>query len=450
MSPIMVALRLALFTALAAGAQSWPRAAASDNGIPGVAGRSQGVAADGGARGFLQLRSQRRALGESSTSACGQVSCPAGATCRTARGGVPLCVCPDSAPNMVTGSCTSDPVPHAEFLNAHNFIRAAVGAPSLTWNNSLAEFAAQYSLILSTSCLDLAHGMTKDAGGAPLGQNLAGQASSSGVPLNATWPVEAWSSEYEHYTYAPVRAAKECAPGHTCGHYTQVVWNTTRSVGCASTPCKDIKKGLTGFVYVCDYYPPGNYLGLYPYAKQASVAAAAQKTQRKRTTKRSPAKDPSACKGVQCPSPSSCSAFQVTQDSVPVCLCPAGLAPVGNTCSTGGVAYSTSLAVYSGAQFSGKAAVGRVGEAQGGGCFTFPEANQKKLRSFQLLFDAGDDLASTAAVQKKCTNIVLWSEANCSGTPVELQPKGAALFQEKVKSWYKPLVQTASASCTLA
>jgi pathogenesis-related protein 1 len=44
-----------------------------------------------------------------------------------------------------------------------------------------------------------------------------------------------------------------------CGHYTQIVWRNTKAVGCAVGG-----KGARE-VWVCDYDPPGNYVGQRPY-----------------------------------------------------------------------------------------------------------------------------------------------------------------------------------------
>jgi hypothetical protein len=44
-----------------------------------------------------------------------------------------------------------------------------------------------------------------------------------------------------------------------CGHYTQIVWRNTKSVGCAVARGKGVE------VWVCNYDPPGNYAGQRPY-----------------------------------------------------------------------------------------------------------------------------------------------------------------------------------------
>jgi pathogenesis-related protein 1 len=48
-----------------------------------------------------------------------------------------------------------------------------------------------------------------------------------------------------------------------CGHYTQVMWNNTQSVGCGlRTTCT----GTYATMISCNYYPPGNY-GQRPFPR---------------------------------------------------------------------------------------------------------------------------------------------------------------------------------------
>lgn len=65
--------------------------------------------------------------------------------------------------------------------------------------------------------------------------------------------VGAWAAEARDYD----RRRDTCAG--VCGHYTQIVWRATRNVGCgvASDPEREI--------WVCEYDPPGNYVGYRPY-----------------------------------------------------------------------------------------------------------------------------------------------------------------------------------------
>lgn len=53
-----------------------------------------------------------------------------------------------------------------------------------------------------------------------------------------------------------------------CGHYTQIVWRNTTHVGCATKVC-DKNSPFQGFTrwqfWVCNYSPPGNFVGQRPY-----------------------------------------------------------------------------------------------------------------------------------------------------------------------------------------
>ena len=84
--------------------------------------------------------------------------------------------------------------------------------------------------------------------GGATGENLAeGYA-------NATQSVDEWALERELYDWAK--------PGfsETTGHFTQLVWSNTTSVGCGRTAC-DGENNTPGYFVVCEYYPPGNVVG---------------------------------------------------------------------------------------------------------------------------------------------------------------------------------------------
>ncbi|MFA6971428.1 MAG: CAP domain-containing protein [Gallionella sp.] len=69
--------------------------------------------------------------------------------------------------------------------------------------------------------------------------------------------VDSWGSERADYDYA----ANRCLPGKVCGHYTQMVWRTTTTVGCAVAVCEDTQEQ----VWACQYQPAGNWVGCKPY-----------------------------------------------------------------------------------------------------------------------------------------------------------------------------------------
>jgi pathogenesis-related protein 1 len=151
---------------------------------------------------------------------------------------------------------TGEPAALAGITAAHNQVRAGVGVAPLTWSATLAATAQQWA----NACTDreppagfIDHNADRSTGHPYyVGENLF---ASSG-PATAAAAVAAWASEAANYNYA----ANSCAG--VCGHYTQVVWNTTREVGCAIAACPSL---AFGNVIVCDYGPGGNVNGARPY-----------------------------------------------------------------------------------------------------------------------------------------------------------------------------------------
>lgn len=68
--------------------------------------------------------------------------------------------------------------------------------------------------------------------------------------------VSSWAGEEKDYSYTN----NTCQPGEQCGHYTQIVWEATTEVGCGMVICSD-----KGQMWVCNYDPPGNWVGEKPY-----------------------------------------------------------------------------------------------------------------------------------------------------------------------------------------
>jgi hypothetical protein len=91
-------------------------------------------------------------------------------------------------------------------------------------------------------------GKTDRKQGGPTGENLA-----AGY-ANASASVDAWGLERESYSWSKPGFAE------ATGHFTQLVWSNTTSVGCGRTSCGG-KNGTPGWYVVCEYYPPGNVVG---------------------------------------------------------------------------------------------------------------------------------------------------------------------------------------------
>eukprot|EP00271_Cylindrocystis_brebissonii_P020596 TRINITY_DN688_c0_g2_i5.p1 TRINITY_DN688_c0_g2~~TRINITY_DN688_c0_g2_i5.p1 ORF type:complete len:213 (+),score=9.87 TRINITY_DN688_c0_g2_i5:599-1237(+) len=139
-------------------------------------------------------------------------------------------------------------------LTAHNDARAEVGVGPLAWDANVASTAQSWANTLGADNCGFYHG-----GHDGLGQNLY-KSSASASWADAT---QAWVSEKSLYTYSVFNAPSDsgCSGGwEKCGHYTQVIWKDTQTVGCGSYQCAD---GST--IVACDYNPSGNFVGQYPY-----------------------------------------------------------------------------------------------------------------------------------------------------------------------------------------
>jgi pathogenesis-related protein 1 len=129
-------------------------------------------------------------------------------------------------------------------LDAHNAIRARVGVPPLVWSPQLAAAAQEWvNHLIATHRFE--HN-TFDRYGENLYAISGGVASPDEV-------VGAWAEEARGYDIR----TNSCTG--VCGHYTQLVWRTTRAAGCA------VASDAYRQVWMCDYDPPGNIVGERPY-----------------------------------------------------------------------------------------------------------------------------------------------------------------------------------------
>jgi len=137
---------------------------------------------------------------------------------------------------------------------AHNQVRANVSPaaatpiPPLAWDQALGDVAQAYA----EEC-NFEHSM------GPYGENLF--ASSGNTPPAAV--VKSWADEVAQYDYA----TNGCSG--VCGHYTQVVWADSTKLGCGVASCTENSPFGAQFptwqLWVCNYDPPGNFVGKKPY-----------------------------------------------------------------------------------------------------------------------------------------------------------------------------------------
>jgi len=129
-------------------------------------------------------------------------------------------------------------------IEAHNAVRRQVGVPPLIWSDQLASVADDWANHL------MATHTFRHRTDSRYGENLYMISGGSASPSDV---VAAWADEATHYDIR----SNTCFG--VCGHYTQIVWANTRAVGCA------VAADQSQQVWVCDYDPPGNYVGFRPY-----------------------------------------------------------------------------------------------------------------------------------------------------------------------------------------
>jgi uncharacterized protein YkwD len=131
-----------------------------------------------------------------------------------------------------------------QFVAAHNAARAKVGVGPVVWSEKLAAHAQQWADTL------LVTGKFEHRRKHIYGENLFEIEGARATPAEV---VKNWVSEARDYDYR----SNTCHG--VCGHYTQVVWRNTKAVGCA------VARNPGREVWVCNYDPPGNWIGERPY-----------------------------------------------------------------------------------------------------------------------------------------------------------------------------------------
>jgi len=127
------------------------------------------------------------------------------------------------------------------WLEKHNNYRILHGVSPVTWSDTVAASAQAYA----NTCPD-------SHSGSGYGENLAWAT----YDMGESAVVQMWYDEEPLYDYDN--------PGFSSatGHFTQVVWKGTTQIGCGSkSGCSYPWPNST--VWVCQYNPPGNYIGQF-------------------------------------------------------------------------------------------------------------------------------------------------------------------------------------------
>lgn len=403
------------------------------------------------------------------------VSCPSASKCSsTVVPGVATCQCPTAGTHLVNNSCVAT-LANSDWLDPHNSARAAVGSASLVWSASLAQLATAWAqnLAANYSC-QLLHPEDLNLP-QPYGQNLAKASYDPSNPnvvlLSNTDAVNLWVVERTIWKYSIFDGISSgCTTGSykDCGHYTQLVWNTTLSVGCGSATCATTTKSK---IWACDYSPNGNIVQRYPYYQDpcfqvrcpspatckasssgsgvcscptGQVLVSGQCIADPCLNKTCPGTQtcnsttgsaicgcpsgtvasgsssttctPLVCIGASCPSTATCTA---TSSSVPVCSCPTGKSFTndGTTCVSTTVPKvpSTSVALYNATNYAGAPALLRIAL---GNCVNIPPAYAGKIQSFKIALNLNEALTA-GSTASPCTDGVFFcpaSDCNPKGT----------------------------------
>jgi hypothetical protein len=163
---------------------------------------------------------------------------------------------------------------------AHNLVRSEVETqtplPALTWSTTLAAYAQEWTDSLAKTCnrQNIGHRTQAELQQKGYGENLAVYFASFGAVGTAQSAVDGWASEKQCWvngafnpyddTQCPATCYKKLY-SDGCGHYTQIVWRSTKQVGCGESTCKESSTGDTIDIWVCNYSPAGNYVGQSPY-----------------------------------------------------------------------------------------------------------------------------------------------------------------------------------------
>ncbi|XP_051008536.1 cysteine-rich secretory protein 1-like [Acomys russatus] len=171
--------------------------------------------------------------------------------------------CEDNGPqNSLT---TREVEVQEEIVNTHNQLRRMVSPPGsdlqkMQWDDDAQVNAQRWAdnCVYQHSPISLRTTETR------CGENLF----MSSYPASWSDVIQNWYDENEHLNFGV--GPKE--RGAVVGHYTQVVWNSTRKIACGFAECPD--QPLKYF-YVCQYCPPGNYVNrLYtPYTEGTPCAS---------------------------------------------------------------------------------------------------------------------------------------------------------------------------------
>ena len=139
----------------------------------------------------------------------------------------------------------------SEILQHHNAYRAALQLPLLRWSPALASDALAWARHLA----EIDKGQHDEEMSGKEGENLWWGTANA---FTFGDMVEFWTAERKSFRegiFPDCRTSRSAV----VGHYTQIVWRNTQSVGCAL-----VGNGRNDYL-VCRYSPAGNVIGQKPF-----------------------------------------------------------------------------------------------------------------------------------------------------------------------------------------
>uniref|UniRef100_A0A0K0E5N2 SCP domain-containing protein n=1 Tax=Strongyloides stercoralis TaxID=6248 RepID=A0A0K0E5N2_STRER len=148
---------------------------------------------------------------------------------------------------LTSSEAVNSPETLKKIYDDHNCYRKPHGSEPLTVDKALEQQAQAYANKLANDNRGLVHSKSNGQYGENLAWGSGGD--SNGIAAQST---KMWYDEYKKYDFNKATFV------HGTGHFTQVVWKGSKSVGCGIA-----KSNGGGTFTVCQYKPAGNMMGSF-------------------------------------------------------------------------------------------------------------------------------------------------------------------------------------------
>ncbi len=136
------------------------------------------------------------------------------------------------------------------WLSEHNTERARLGLKPLVWDAKLSRDAALHATVMAKTDIyeHAVQSTSADAQGENMWMGTAGA-------YDAVAMVGSWIAEATDFRAGTFPNVSKTGNWTDIGHYSQLIWPTTKAVGCA------LARNPRDEYMVCRYYPAGNVVG---------------------------------------------------------------------------------------------------------------------------------------------------------------------------------------------